>query len=102
LGLDYSDYSKAYKLEAEATHPEVKKAVTHSKNYYFYKVVTTVAKLALTLLGIAAIVIGFELMPVLALTLFAIFTICLAIQTDHLKNSGEYKVIEFDREVRLA
>lgn len=99
--LSWNDYCESSRLESIAKG-EGKVAATHSREYYFLRVVKAVMSVANTFFAVLAIATGFQLLPVLALLISSLFNVLVAIKRDIHKESGEFKVISFDKEVRLA
>ena len=96
--LAISDYRKAAELETMATG-DVKKAVTHSKNFHFLRIAKIVASIATVVLGAILVAKG---VPLLALMMLSLVTTLLAITKDIYKTMGQHKVITFDRNVTLV
>lgn len=96
--VSVEDYYKAIELEQQATG-EVKVAVSHTKNYQFFRAIKATLAVALTALGFVLFALG---MPLIALMMVGVASTALAIARDIYKESGRYKVIQLDGDVTLG
>jgi hypothetical protein len=91
------DYAKASALEATAAG-DIKVAVSHTKNYQFFRILKAVASVAAAIFGFALLALGLPLVAILTDTLVSTL---FAVMRDLYKDMGRFKVIDFDREVSL-
>lgn len=101
LQISATDYSKASALEAVATG-DAKEALAHTRKYQFLRVLKDVASIATTILGVVLLVTEVTLLPVIALIIVFMSTTIFAIMRDLHKDRGRFKVINFDREVKVC
>lgn len=101
LQMTVVDYTKAAALESKATG-EAKVAVQHTKTHLFLKLIKSIASTAASILGIAALVVGYLLLPPFAMLAISVTTLFFGIAADLYKPMGRYPVIKFDKEVKLA
>lgn len=101
LSLSYSDYSQAYEFEATATG-EVRKALTHSKNYYLLRVAKAVLSVTAAVFSLLMLLTHTSVIPAIVMVSLSLLAGLLAIRRDLHKYEGVYQVIKFDRPIQLA
>jgi hypothetical protein len=93
LQMSYSHYSKAAEREERTTGDE-REALSHSKNYYLYRIAKDVSSLAATALGLAVLATGSSMIALAALVTSFANTI-IAFRRDFYKEEGRFKVVSF-------
>ncbi len=80
----------------------VKEAIIHSRDYYFWATLKAVGSVATAIFGFMLVAAGAPLSLTIALTTLALATNLIAIRRDIHRDLGQFKVIEFNRDVKLA
>lgn len=101
LDMSTKDYNKSTELEAQASG-EAKVALTHTKKYNFYRVVKDIVSIATAILGIVIMATGYPFIPMAVLIVVFSTTLIFSVIRDLFKEMGRYKVINFDRDVKLV
>jgi hypothetical protein len=101
LQTSASDYSKASALESAATG-ELKEAIGHSKKYYLLAIAKSVTAVAIGVIGLIALITGFQLVSVVALIVLTLTATVFEAMRDIKRESSLYPIIDFDRDIRLA
>lgn len=100
LSESVCDYSKAGELSI-AAEGAARKALDHSKNYYFYKVLKSTVGIANGALSLVALALGVTLIPVISSAILSLSVTLLALNRDYYKSCGEYSVIQFNYPVSI-
>lgn len=100
FGLSVADYSQAEEYEAIA-EGDVKKAFSHTKNYFMLRVAKAVMSVAAGILAIVMFLTGVQLLSTVAMIFLSITSAALAIRRDIFKDEGEYRIVEIDSLVRI-
>lgn len=99
--LSVTDYTSAAKLESAASG-QIKEAITHSKNYYLFRIIKATLSIASGILGLTMVALGAPLLPALALIILSVTTTIFAVMRDNYKYMGQFRVIDFDRAVTIG
>lgn len=98
--LIVSDLGKAVTLEKEA-QGKIKAVLTHTKKYYMLCVAQSVIGLATGILALVMLATGVSFIPSLAWISISLAMITFSVGLSFFKNKGPYKIVTFDKNVKL-
>lgn len=80
----------------------VKEALTHSKDYYFWRTLKNITSIATAIFGFVLVAAGIPPIPTIAFIILALVANLVAIRRDLHLDLGQFNVIQFDGPVKLG